>query len=64
MEEIRYAPSLLRLAGIVGVLVAPLRGFIGDVYASDSRRVCVSSVFLSRAQRLEIARRLAQLQGS
>ena len=119
MAEIRYAPSLLRLAGIFVVLVAPfavflwaapfnllvvvvsiaafvrytgqihtvllgpdfmtahgqrfrvgdirpgaLPGFIGDVYASGSARVGVSSVFLSRAQRSEIARRLAQFQSS
>lgn len=41
-----------------------IRGFIGDAYASDSARVGVSSVFLSRAQRSEIARRLSSFQGS
>jgi hypothetical protein len=123
MEEIRYAPSIPRLVGIVALLVMPIavlaaffapdvpvlvvgvvgiaasvlhasRGhtvilgpdfiaahgqrirfknirpgeriqwFIGDVYASETARIGVSSIFLSRAQRSEIARRLASFQSS
>ena len=39
-----------------------IRGFIGDVYASESRVFGVSSVFLSQSQRSEIARRVAPFQ--
>jgi hypothetical protein len=41
-------------------------GFIGDFYVSDSSGVGVgvSSVFLSRAQRSEIARRISQYRSS
>lgn len=41
-----------------------LRGFIGDVYASDSARIGLSSIFLSRTQRSEIAERLSAVSKS